>query len=628
MAEVKIYLNLDKQLDGITPDTDIALTFAEAKFNSLVSRGGTLSNRFQLAKTANNKRQLGLLDDPNSDDSRPYQLYDCRIEVDGQPTFTGLAVIEESQDYFNLRVFSGITDFFELLGDKTLQDLDLSTYDHEWTAANVKGAQQNNNTQGYVYPNINYGRWTRQTLAARPHTDFFPAVYFKTLLETAATEAGYTLQNYNEDWAIPFCKQFFDNEISNYGTATSLVNKTLEVDGINPENRYAFFPSVTNNNLGFFEQITGGASDYTQVAINRGAIILRVTLTYSAALSNAGTVRLGVYNFEPTPADPLESILLDPGDTGTVTFDVNYSNQTANTNTFIVNIAGPGGDQVTIEAGSKIEILHVKSSIFDGDTISIAAILPNIKIKDLFLFEAVRQNALLITDPIAKTLKFIGLNSIQSEKVRALDWSAKEDVQTKPKYEFRLREYAQNNYLNWKDGVEQDPAYAANNDLGQGNFKVNDRALKLDRDWYTAPFAASGNNTGFFNEPPILFIPRYSDTTLDYRDPDINPQPRAVKMEVNSNLIVQILGQVAAANNGNPVFKGFDFSVSNNYAGLAAMFDKMKLVEVYVKLTALDIQKLDITKPVYLLGAYWFIREVSQFNVTSANSTKLKLIRL
>ena len=618
MADVRIYLDLDKQLDGIGADTTIALTFAAAKFNSLVSRGGTLSNRFQLAKTSNNKRQLSLLDDPNSESDRPYLLYDCRIEVDGQPTFTGLASVEESQDYYSLRVYSGITNFFELVGDKTLRDLNLSAFDHDWTAANVNGARQNDNTDGYVYPNINYGRWTGQAIGDRPHTDFFPATYFKTLLETAATEEGYTLNNYDTNKVIPFSDGRMENRsifgVQLEGTLGAIQSVTLDTE------------PIALNIISDDANIIGTRAGQNVINVSEGSSLF---VTAVCAVAGTQAIPYTLIFGRGGLANERYAQKLIPGNTaGTV----GYTGEITEAGQYGFYIARSGTGALNIELSSfitsSISVTSGVSTVEDGELISLRDTLPNIKIKDLFIYEAVRTNSLLITDPINKTLEFISINSIRANRFTALDWSDKVDTLTEPKREYRLREYAQNNYLLYKEGTEDDPAFLANPNLGRGNFTVNDQVLNLDRDWYTAPFAASGKSAAFTNEILAILIPTYSDTTLPYNEPDLNPQPRVLDIEIDDTFLVNITGQSVLTTQANATFEGFDLSVTNDYAALTEMFTRMKLLEVFVRLNAIDIANLDITKPVYLLNSYWFIREVSQFEVTSSTSTKIKLIRL
>ena len=59
MRTIAVILDRRFELDGFDPSQVFALTFSEAKFNNLVSRGGSLSTPIKLAKTANNTRLLG-----------------------------------------------------------------------------------------------------------------------------------------------------------------------------------------------------------------------------------------------------------------------------------------------------------------------------------------------------------------------------------------------------------------------------------------------------------------------------------------------------------------------------------------------------------------------------------------
>ena len=610
----KIILGLDKELDGISPKTKLALTFAEANFNSLVSKGGTLSNNFSLNKTANNKRQLGLLDEVNSLSEIPYNFYQCRlIDTDGICFFNGLASIEESQDTYNLRLFSGVANFFELVGNKLISDIDLSALDHEWTASNVNGARQNANTQGYVYPNINYGRWTEQTLGDRPHTDFYPAVYFKRILEQAAIGEGYTLLNYDTNKAIAFSQRVFENSTEYYVNLNSfgLVNVNNIVGTTRP-----LALNVFSDPGNFAKEVLTGdtvsildgtiAAFEVSVAINNDSgfdIVIGFGKDASNFLSSATILNnsVGVFIYYGT--------ITEAGDYGIY----------CNTGT-VVKIAA-GGVSTFIRA--TIE----KFAINDGNPIKISDTLPKVKIKDLFLYEAVRTNSLVIIDPIEKTIEFKRFSEIAANK-SALDWTKKLDTLTKIKYSYRLNEYGQNNFLRYKEGVEEDPSYAVNNDIGLGNFEVADKALQLDREWYTAPFAASGKSFAFGSEPPLILVPRYSDTSLGFAEADIDPKPRVLDVSINDSMLITITGEAAPTTQANVTFEGFSDSIEIYYEGLLGAFTAMKLAELYVRLDSSDISKLDITTPIFINGAYWFIREVVQYQPANAASTKLKLIRL
>ena len=75
---LKITLGHDKELDGYTNTEAIAITFALAKLNNIAARGGTMSNRFGLQKTANNIKHLSNLDENRETSNIPYAKYNCK----------------------------------------------------------------------------------------------------------------------------------------------------------------------------------------------------------------------------------------------------------------------------------------------------------------------------------------------------------------------------------------------------------------------------------------------------------------------------------------------------------------------------------------------------------------------
>jgi hypothetical protein len=50
------------------------------------------------------------------------------------------------------KLLAGNKSFYDLLGDKTLRELDLSQFDHDWSLGTIAlGAGHSNYRQGYVY---------------------------------------------------------------------------------------------------------------------------------------------------------------------------------------------------------------------------------------------------------------------------------------------------------------------------------------------------------------------------------------------------------------------------------------------------------------------------------------------
>lgn len=616
---IKIRLGYDKELDGYDPGEVIAITFAEAKLNSIQNRGGTLSNRFGLAKTANNKRVLGVLDEVRNQDDKPYQRHDCTIEVDGLQVFFGFALIEESSDKYYVRVFSGVANFFELLGDKELPDLDLSAYDHTYNASTVNGLRSA--LDEVVYPNINQGLWTGDTLSARDFREFVPSVRVQTILATACTEHGYTLAGYTGNRYIPYSKgeEFF--QTLPRGTTIRAESSSSQSRGIaagaTAENFE--FDSVINDPFSDFTQVSPGVGlDYTTLNIGSGTFTTELTVDITADAGNSGDMvfQYGTYG----------TITLAPGENyaGTIrwTSDGTYFG--------FIKATGATGDTILMASGAVWEITEYRKLLASGDTVSTGGILPNLKVRDLFLQLATELNALIVVDPNALTVTFVRFDDIAALYPVATDWTNKLDYSDEPKIEFRLDGYAQSNYLRWAEGTEYDAGYKANQYNGEGTITISDTGLPKEQVLFTSKFTHSAISEGFDEKPAMMLIPRYSSTGGTYNAPDVTPNPRIVTLALNDSPApsIQISGETTPGTQIEALEETFQDFITDNYSALVSALTKTKIAEVLVRLNAVDILELDFTRPVYLLNEYWFIREVKQWKANEPDSTIVKLLRL
>jgi hypothetical protein len=628
MRTIAVILDRRFELDGFDPSQVFALTFSEAKFNNLVSRGGSLSTPIKLAKTANNTRLLGFPDETRETSLKPYTRYECEVRVDDQPIFYGFAVLEQSEQFYEMRIYGALADFFQTIGDKSIRDLDLSAQNHDWTAVNVFAAT--NASSNYCYPAINYGRWTG-TKAARAHTDFFPAVYFKLLLEKAATEEGWALNNYAENWGIPFSLQdymnekgcLFDVELASDFTGAFV---SLGVLGAN-------FDTVNNDPTDHAFDYSSIGTAYGYELRPDGAYDFRATVDYDVALTSGQSFSACIVLVDGSGnvTKRLTDYETITNYTGTGTLQVNAWGVPYEANRYATIgylTAGSPSFNVTISAGTKFECTKGEEAYKDGDKINLADTLPNIKIKDLYLFEAVRKNALIIANNQTKTLEFVTIDSIAAKWPIAKDWSDKVDYTAKPKREYRIGDFGQQNFVRWKDGTDDDPAYRANNELGNYTLLINDGGLPLEKEMYTAPFAATVEAVSFTDNIHARVL-RYSGSGVAYDAPDIQPEPRAMPLVSDTANLVQITsggGTVTDQIMGFP--EDWTEIAAANWTAFEAMLDRMKLVSYMVNLTAIDIQELDVTIPVRVGNSYFMIREVEQWPANKVGLTKVKLMRL
>lgn len=118
--------------------------------------------------------------------------------ADDLVTFQGFCkldniTIEDEKVMYHLTAFGGAGEFFEEVGEKRLEDLDLSVYNHSFTRANVVASWSNDYTDGYVYPMIDYGHKYQRNWWS--WTEFRPAVFVKAVWDQIFTEAGWSYES-------------------------------------------------------------------------------------------------------------------------------------------------------------------------------------------------------------------------------------------------------------------------------------------------------------------------------------------------------------------------------------------------------------------------------------------------
>ena len=174
-------------------ETEIALTLSSFKLNSLGTRKGSYSNVFELPKTNANKLLLENCDIVTSLTNIPYQSNDCEIFVDGIKIVSGTAIIRETKDNYKLFISAGNSDFFKSIGSLKLKDIDLTEFDHTYNLQDVPPLRES--TEGFVYPNIDYGFFEQINLGSgvMPLNYFQPSMFIKTIIDKAIIGLNYTL---------------------------------------------------------------------------------------------------------------------------------------------------------------------------------------------------------------------------------------------------------------------------------------------------------------------------------------------------------------------------------------------------------------------------------------------------
>ena len=217
--------------------------------------------------------------------------------------------------------------------------------------------------------------------------------------------------------------------------------------------------------------------------------------------------------------------------------------------------------------------------------------VPNLPdIKQIDFLKAITSMLGLFAIPSDRfTIKFVKFDTVVENKSKAVDWSNRL-VQayfdkTPGEITYTLDDFAQHNRFLYKE----DDAVRRNYD---GDIIVDNQTLDYERDAVELPFAASDTRGG------VAYIPIYSyssDAELEYDD---SVSPRILTLN--------------ESNQG--VFAGLEWGTLLNgyYSSYKEIVNKPRVIVEDIRLTAVELQMLDLSVPVYLsqYGSYWVIISV------------------
>lgn len=235
------------------------------------------------------------------------------------------------------------------------------------------------------------------------------------------------------------------------------------------------------------------------------------------------------------------------------------------------------------------------------------------------------------------TIKMISADDILDNMNHedAVDWSAKVLLSDRriigmpEASEFSIEDYAQKNILDYDndDDVETDTA---------GEILIPNVNLEKETELTDMSFSAS-DNSQTTNGRKVGLIPLYTKDE-DYKESDSEEEkqkhvqynelsPRILSWyqdyAPNSELTRWLYGYFPS----NMQFGGEKGIVATKYAGLQRILQRLRIITVRARLSALDLYNLDYSKPVYIaqFGAFFAI-----YNITTGENEicECKLIQL
>jgi len=227
-TEIWVYINEDwKLLD--TMEESMSLNYSLADITDIGTRNSSFSKTITLPETINNRAAFEYISDLSVDSLfNQNKKSPCKVIVDGLTVFSGNIQLKKvipnyvgNDPKYEVVIYNDNDTFLVNIGEKYLGDLNISYLSHTWSYYNAQQSWYADWKNGYYYPLIDYGTnyWESTIMANPPYdsksggvqmSDFYPAVYAKTILNQIMRDAGYNYKSnffdspYFESLIIPF----------------------------------------------------------------------------------------------------------------------------------------------------------------------------------------------------------------------------------------------------------------------------------------------------------------------------------------------------------------------------------------------------------------------------------------
>jgi hypothetical protein len=678
MISTEIYI--EEQKIDLLQDISTEFTYAIDDVSEFGSRNTSFSKTISIPGTANNNLVFGYIFELNNanftDNTLPNVGYNfnvtkqanCKIFIDKVQIFKGTLrileiVIDKETIEYQCSVFGELGGFINQLGNKRLEDLDFSAYNHTYSVGNISSSWDNAGGSGYYYPLIDYGNVsTGQYGVAKKdfqYTTFRPALYVKQYIEKIFEGTDYT-----------FNCPFFDTPLfkrliipHNQTNITTLNNTSLNAaaklitinTNLSPYVEYTLITagSFTLDGLGQLFTYTSGVTITTDVQI-----LLRGNVTYNPSLPSYSVIlkknntEIGRQDFDASVSTFMNCEFTVSG----VTF--------ANTDYMQVEILGNGiiiditlGEigvttstptQVQVNLGETIKVNDtIPKGIFQRDFF-----MSIVKMFNLYVYENKFNDKELVISPY--------VDFYPDKSAEALDWTNKIDrakpISIKPMSEVNAR------YYNYKFKTDNDfygENYRKKYTEGYGDF-IYDTEFDFvkETDVLEVIFAASTlyQATGQDKVFPAIYKKSNTNSAEDRMDSIIRIMQTKKITGVGSWNIMNTTTNLAtytsygyAGHLDDPInptndinfgapkeiqFRPNSYPTTNVFNAfhspyLAEITSKdSKLLTCFGLLDIVDIFNLDFSKYVFIDGVLFRLNKVENFNPMEYNTTKLSFLKV
>jgi hypothetical protein len=664
---LELYIN-DIQID-LAESAYIGLDFEVNNLGSIETRQGFKSNDFNIQLSNKNVKALGFTNliilQYSVANISPFIRQTASIKQFNNYLSIGFIQIVKFNNNQTATVsfFGSNTDWFLLVKQLTFCDLDFSAYVHTYTAANIVASYSN--TEGYIYPLIDYGKFTDRSYDAIVD-EFAPAVFVSTIVKQAFQKAGYKISGtfldkiYYKRLIIPFSKKGWLQQTQDYLDSRQLLfNSDPKIDSFTFADGFIplQFENVIKNDFGWFSSPTITTTENIKVkftlsldfVIVIGNLSFREQSSGIALFQIANTTgvqtKTGVFTFEAE---------LEAG----VVYEFNYVSTNLGTSTL---------NLTTFEVD-----MTIVNEVLEGQPVSLCVNLPKISISDLLLTLCYQFTLFFQVNPYTRTVDVFQFNDLYRNIPNAKNWSDKLIGGRVDEMNFTeiVQNYGQNTIFKYKENdndTELDAYFVVNDEnFGSGDFQIANDFIIDEKTLLESKFAPTININSFQDTAYIPFIPIY-ELNNEVFEARIDPKPRILMLSGVENIpdfgypfetftIEGVLGNETVSampftyffkqTLGITTIDNFDFGlafdvpnipqpndttlIEKYYLELNRVLNAPIYLKAFFQLRQIDIDNLDFSLPIYLgypYNSYFFLNKIKQFR-NSDTLTECELIQL
>jgi hypothetical protein len=666
MISTEIYIE-DNRLD-LLQDISTEFTYTIDDITDFGTKNTSFSKTISLSGTARNNQIFGFVFDIGNanefDETKANVNYNfnasksakCIIYIDKVQIFKGTLrileiVVDKETIEYQCSVFGELGGLMNTIGNKKLEDLDFSAYDHVYNTTNITASWDAARGVGYYYPLIDYGNVSTNKVDFQ-YTTFRPAIYIKEYIDKMFENIDYTYEcdffstDYFKRLVIPHNQKQLTKTTSDLNNA--LLTAPQEVLNIS----FVRFTTVTGS--GLVPSSANSKFTYT------GATSFNLKFDYNFT----GTSQEGTFSILKNGITVYSEFFTDDFFIGG-TFEILMIQNDYIQFRFANDADNKNDNPVTVNDGdvsfNAISLIPVALSI--GDNLLMNDCIPKgIFQRDLFLSICKMFNLYVYDDRYQENniiiKPYIDFYDVSSSN--ANDWSNKIDrskpLSIKPMSEMNAR------YYNFK--------FKEDSDFYNDNYKKKYSESYGDRIFDTSfDFSKNTETVDVIFAPSVLFRAIGTDKIYPaiYKKSNANSAEDSMDsiiriMQVKkiasvaswsikniSSTIVTLTSYGYAGHLDDPYNPDNDinfgapkeiFYTSDNFTGrnvfnvfhltyMAEITDKnSKLLTCSALLNTIDIFNLDFSKYIFIDGVLFRLNKVEGYNPMEYNTTKISLLKV